>query len=226
MIPLRDENPFHITPFVNWLLIVAAIAAFVWQVSGSPDRFKNIVETYGFVPYLVSKNGTYYMFLTSIFLHGGLLHLGGNMLYLYIFGDNLEDMCGHLGYFAFYVVCGVFASLLFMVTAWGSSQPAIGASGAISGVLGGYILLFPRVRVWTAIPIGFFVRVVHVPAYVMIGLWFVYQFLLALMEAETGVAYWAHIGGFLAGLALVKLFARREHLHPLYYDRVFPGFET
>ncbi len=225
MIPLRDENPNHIMPIINWAIIVVCVSVFIWQVLGGSERYESIIETYGFVPALVRNNSDhYYMFITSMFLHGGLIHLGGNMLYLYIFGDNLEDMCGHLSYLIFYLVCGISASLLFMASAWNSTMPAIGASGAISGVLAGYVILFPKVRVMTAIPIGFFIRVVHVPAFVMIGLWFVYQFLLAIIGAETGVAYWAHIGGFLAGLVFVKMFARRKHYHPLYYRAAFPEF--
>jgi len=225
MIPLRDENPNHIMPIINWAIIVVCVSVFIWQVLGGSERYESIIETYGFVPALVRNNSDhYYMFITSMFLHGGLIHLGGNMLYLYIFGDNLEDMCGHLSYLIFYLVCGISASLLFMASAWNSTMPAIGASGAISGVLAGYVILFPKVRVMTAIPIGFFIRVVHVPAFVMIGLWFVYQFLLAIIGAETGVAYWAHIGGFLAGLVFVRMFARRKHYHPLYYRAAFPEF--
>jgi membrane associated rhomboid family serine protease len=195
-------------------------------VLGGSQRYESTIQTYGFVPALVQKNSDqYYRFITSMFLHGGLIHLGGNMLYLYIFGDNLEDMCGHLSYLIFYLICGISASLLFMASAWDSTMPAIGASGAISGVLSGYVILFPKVRVMTAIPVGFFIRVVHVPAFVMISLWFVYQFLLAITGAETTVAYWAHVGGFLAGLVFVRVFARRKHYHPLYYKAAFPEFE-
>jgi len=157
--------------------------------------------------------------ITSMFLHGGLLHLFGNMLYLYIFGDNIEDMCGHLSFFVFYILSGILASLAFALTAWGSKVPAVGASGAISGVLGGYIVLFPKVRIRTAVTLGWFIRLINVPAYVMIGFWFAYQFLLALATVETGVAYWAHVGGFAAGAALVKVFARRKRYHPMYYLR-------
>jgi len=157
--------------------------------------------------------------ITSMFLHGGLLHLFGNMLYLYIFGDNIEDMCGHLPFFLFYTVSGITASLAFALTAWGSTVPAVGASGAISGVLGGYMILFPKVRIKTAVTLGWFIRLIYVPAYLMIGMWFAYQFLLALLAVETGVAYWAHIGGFAAGVVLVKVFARRKRYHPMYYVR-------
>jgi membrane associated rhomboid family serine protease len=142
------------------------------------------------------------------------MHLGGNMLYLYIFGDNTENMCGHISYLTFYLACGTLASLALFVSDPTPNVPAIGASGAISGILGSYVLLFPRVRILTAVPIGFFV--VSIPAFVTIGFWFVYQFLLAFLAVETGVACWAHIGGFIAGLALGKVFARRRKTHPLH----------
>ena len=171
---------------------------------------------YGLIPAKVTGGEGYLTFLTSMFLHGGLLHLGGNMLYLYIFGDNIEDMCGHVSYLTFYVLCGIFASILQILSALNSNTPAVGASGAISGVLGAYVLLFPKAKILTAIYFGFLIRILYLPAYVLIGLWFLYQFILALIGLETGVAYWAHIGGFAAGLVLAKTCARRKHYHPLH----------
>jgi len=138
----------------------------------------------------------------------------GDMLFLYIFGDNIEDACGHLRYLALYLVCGVFASTLWMLTAWRSPYPAVGASGAISGVLGAYFVVFPGARIRTLVTFGFFWRVTRVPAYLMIGLWFLYQFLLALTPMNTGVAYWAHVGGFVMGTALAKVFRLRERRRP------------
>lgn len=216
MFPVKDENPSSITPVVTWLLIVSCVSIFVWQFAGDFDR---IILGYGFTPARIANGEGYYTLITSMFLHGGILHLFGNMLYLYIFGDNVEDMCGHLSFFVFYMLSGVLASLVFALTSWGSTVPAVGASGAISGVLGGYMVLFPKVRIKTAVTLGWFIRLIYVPAYVMIGLWFGYQFLLALLAVETGTAYWAHIGGFAAGVALVKVFARRKRYHPMYYLR-------
>lgn len=221
MLPIRDENPSRIFPFVNWAIIIACILIFLWTASRGQSGFEAIVEAYGLSPSEILRGAALQTFLTSIFLHGDLLHLLGNMLYLYIFGDNVEDMCGHLGYIAFYLLCGILASLAHILTNWGSPIPAIGASGAISGVLGAYVILFPRVRILTAIPFGPFFRIVYVPAYLAIGLWFVYQFLLALFAAGSGIAYWAHVGGFISGLALAKAFARRRHRHPLYIESFY-----
>jgi membrane associated rhomboid family serine protease len=217
MLPIRDENPSSLFPLVNWSIIISCVMIFIWMASGGQSNFERIVEVYGLSPSRVMRGDAQYAFLTSIFLHGDMFHLFGNMLYLYIFGDNVEDMCGHLGYIAFYLLCGAFASLTHILTNWGSAIPAIGASGAISGVLGAYVVLFPKVRILTAIPFGFFFRIVYVPAYLAIGLWFVYQFLLAFLAAGSGIAYWAHVGGFLSGFALARAFARRRHRHPLYY---------
>jgi membrane associated rhomboid family serine protease len=222
LFPVKDENPTCITPYVTWSLIAINILIFIWEIIGGDARFNNIIMTLGFIPARVINDGTYYMFLTSMFLHGGLFHVLGNMLYLYIFGDNIEDMCGRGSYFVFYLLCGVIASLAYMLSAWNSDAPAVGASGAISGVLGAYILLFPRVRIRTVILLGFWILPVSVHAYVLIGLWFIYQLILSLLAVETGIAYWAHIGGFVAGVALIKLFARRKHLHPLH--RKQPSF--
>jgi len=216
LIPLRDENPSSITPLVNWGIVASCIAVFLWQMYSGENQYASIIYKYGFIPENLLDPSFSYTLITSMFLHGGLLHLGGNMLYLYIFGDNVEDMCGHTSYLAFYLVCGVLASFAFYLSDPASNVPAIGASGAISGVLGAYVLLFPRARILTAVPIGPFIRVIHIPAFIMIGFWFVYQFLLAFLALETGVAYWAHIGGFVAGLALGKIFARKRRAHPLY----------
>ena len=216
MLPVKDENPSSITPVVTWLFIASCILVFVWQIA---EDFDKTILDYGFTPARIANGEGYYTLITSMFLHGGLLHLFGNMLYLYIFGDNAEDMCGHFSFFVFYVLSGTLASVVFALTSWGATAPAVGASGAISGVLGGYIVLFPKVRIQTAVTLGWFIRLIHVPAYVMIGMWFAYQFLLALFAVETGVAYWAHIGGFVAGVVLVKVFARRKRYHPMYHIR-------
>jgi len=219
LLPLKDENPSCITPYVTWGLIVVNVIVFIWQIAEGPAHFYYTIMNFGFIPSRVINGGSYYTFLTSMFLHGGLLHLAGNMLYLYIFGDNIEDMCGRGAYLVFYAVCGVAASLTHMLMAWGSEIPAVGASGAISGILGAYMLLFPRVRIRTIVFLGFLIWPISIHAYVLMGFWFIYQFILAFLAFETGVAYWAHIGGFIAGVALIKLFARRRHLHPLIRKR-------
>lgn len=216
MIPLGDENPTRITPIITWTLLIVNVVVFLWEILLDPRVFEQMILTFGFVPTVVVRQRAYYMFLTSMFLHGGILHLAGNMLYLHIFGDNLEDLCGHVPYLAFYLICGFGGSLLQLVSDWGSSIPSIGASGAISGLLGAYIYLFPHVRIRTAVTFGVLVRLVRLPAYLLIGFWFVYQLILGFLAVDSSVAYWAHVGGFIAGLGLARLLARRREAHPFF----------
>jgi len=215
MIPLGDENPTRIIPIITWALIITNVAIFLWEILIDPRLSAQMIQTFGFVPSAIVRQGTYYTFLTSMFLHGGILHLAGNMLYLYVFGDNVEDLCGHVPYLAFYLICGFAGSLLHLVSDWGSTIPSIGASGAISGLLGAYVYLFPSVRIRTAITFGIFVRLVRLPAYFLIGFWFLYQLVLGLLATDASVAYWAHVGGFIAGLGLARVLARRREAHPL-----------
>jgi hypothetical protein len=149
-------------------------------------------------------------FLTSMFLHGGILHILGNMWFLYIFGDNIEDRIGHFRYLIFYLLCGVVAGLVHLLASWGSKIPTIGASGAIAGVMGGYVVLFPHARVLTLIPIFFFFQFFEIPAFVFLGYWLLIQIVSASLRGSDvgGVAWWAHIGGFLAGLITVKIFEK------------------
>ena len=216
MIPLGDENPTRIMPIVTWALVVANIAIFLWEILLNPGVLERMILVYGFVPDVVLHERAYYMFLTSMFLHGGVLHLAGNMLYLHIFGDNVEDLCGHVPYIVFYLICGFAGSSLHLLSDLGSTVPSIGASGAISGLLGAYIYLFPNVRIRTAVTFGILVRLIRLPAYLLIGFWFLYQVMLGLLAAETSVAYWAHVGGFVAGLGLARALARRREEHPLF----------
>lgn len=221
MIPLGDENPTRIMPIVTWALIVTNVVVFLWQMFLSPRAYDQLIRAAGFVPLAVINQRTYYMFLTSMFLHGGILHLAGNMLYLYVFGDNVEDLCGHIPYLAFYLACGFAGSLFQLVSDWGSTIPSIGASGAISGLLGAYVYLFPNARIRTAVTLGIFIRMVRVPAYFLIGFWFLYQITLGLLSADASVAYWAHIGGFLGGLVLARVFVRRREAHPLFRNHYY-----
>jgi len=206
MLPLGDDIPARLTPYVNWLLIGSCVLVFLWQFSGGAVHLRRTVIMYGLVPARVLSGGGLHTFVTNIFLHGGWMHLVGNMLFLHIFGDNVEGACGHLRYLAFYVTCGFAASALWMLTAWGSPYPAVGASGAISGVMGAYLIMFPRSRIRTLVSFGFLWQVRRVPAYAMIGFWFVYQLVLALLPMETSVAYWAHVGGFAVGIACARFF--------------------
>jgi hypothetical protein len=221
VIPLKDKNPTHRVPVVNIALIVANTAIFLYEVSLGP-RIGQFFLTFGVVPSDIVESftsgrfriGAVFPFFTSMFLHGGWLHLAGNMLYLWVFGDNVEDKLGHGRYLVFYVVCGLAASLLHVFIAPSSSMPTVGASGAISGILGAYLLMFPRARVVTVIPIFFFLQVAELPALVVLGFWFVMQFFSGLISLgyETGgmggVAWWAHVGGFVAGLILILPFRK------------------
>lgn len=218
MLPLGDENPVRLTPFVNWSIILASIAVFLWQTSAGDSFFASTLFTFGIIPQEVLAGKGLHTLVTNIFLHGGWSHLGGNMLFLWIFGDNIEDCCGHLRYLAFYLATGVTAAILWIFTVPNSPYPAVGASGAISGVLGAYFVLYPRAKIRTLIGAGLFLRVVRISASASIGLWFVYQLLLAAIPANTGVAYWAHVGGFLAGLALARVIRPRLRMPKSYED--------
>lgn len=215
MLPLTDHNPRHRTPYVTYTLIAVNILMFMWELSLGRSLQPTLMEV-AFIPrrfwvpgYWVSD--TIEMFL-SMFLHGSLLHIGSNMLYLWIFGDNIEDRLGHARYTIFYFACGVIATLSHAFFSPGSSLPAIGASGAIAGVLGAYLILFPHARVMTLIPIFMYVTIREIPAIVVLGLWFVLQLFsgvgsLGIRDAQDlgGVAYFAHIGGFVAGMGLILL---------------------
>jgi len=218
MLPLGDEEPTRTTPIVNWLLIAVCTITFLWQISGGYRFFIYTLYTYGLIPARLMMGEGYYTLLTNMFLHGGWMHLLGNMFFLYIFGDNVEDACGHVKYLIFYLICGVAASLLWLITSWGAQYPAVGASGAISGVMGAYFVLYPEARIRALVRFGFFWQIVSLPAYLMLGLWFLYQLLLALIPINLGVAYWAHVGGFITGLALGRVFGTpRRRIYYLYY---------
>lgn len=206
MIPIGDENPPRITPYVNYLIIGLCSVIFLWQISEGDEFFIYTIIEFGLIPARILSGDGYVTFFTNMFLHGGWAHLIGNMFFLYIFGDNVEDSFGHLGYLIFYFASGVLASFVWMLTEWGSTYPAVGASGAISGVMAAYLLLFPDARIRTLVRFGFFWQIIKVSASMMIGLWFLYQLLLALLSFDAGVAYFAHIGGFIAGLVLTKIY--------------------
>ncbi|HKK03112.1 MAG TPA: rhomboid family intramembrane serine protease [Gammaproteobacteria bacterium] len=222
MIPLRDENPVGITPVVTWLLVGACVAAFLWQMSAGAEGFNRIVFGLGVIPAVLLGHAQLpeeiamvppvATVFTSMFLHGGWLHLAGNMLYLWIFGDNIEERMGGVRFLVFYLACGVAAVLAQALPAPEGVVPMVGASGAISGVLGAYLLLFPRARVLVLVPLGFILQAVRLPALWVLGLWFGIQLLSSLMapEGEGGVAFRAHLGGFIAGLALAPLFLKRS----------------
>ena len=218
MIPLRAENKRRSVAVVTTLLIVINAVVFLYQLSLPAKAGAALVESFGVVPartaeLLEGAGGRLQAsrvelallpLATSMFLHGGWLHLLGNMLFLWVFGASVEDRLGHLSYLTFYLICGLGAGVIHIVANWGSALPSIGASGAISGVLGAYIVLFPRSRILTLVPLLFFFFTVRLPALLMLGYWFLIQFLSGVTTLgqanQGGVAWWAHIGGFLMGV--------------------------
>ncbi|GAA5071255.1 rhomboid family intramembrane serine protease [Roseibacterium beibuensis] len=208
MFPFRDHNPSDRTPYVTWALIAANVVIFLSyfpSLSGSEAMLGAFFDQWALVPREVLSGFDQHTVLTSMFLHGGWMHLLGNMLFLYIFGDNLEDLLGHLGFLAFYLASGVAAAGGQILADPTSSIPMVGASGAIAGVMGGYLLLFPRARIDVLVIIVVIFKVFTIPAWLMLGIWFGLQLVngLAMDVAGGGVAYWAHAGGFIAGLVLV-----------------------
>ncbi len=228
MIPLHDDNPTEINPLVTIALIVACSLVFLYQAS-LPDKVgESFVFQYGAIPASIFGHEAAFpedsvgfpltlTLLTSMFLHGGWMHLIGNMLYLWIFGNNIEDVMGHVKFVIFYVVCGLVAAMSHALTDPTSGIPMVGASGAISGVLGAYLLLFPRAQVMVLIPLGIFTRTMYVPAGFVLGFWFVLQLLsggMSLGQGGGGVAWFAHVGGFVAGIALIGVF---KHPHVRFF---------
>ena len=218
MIPIRDDNPSSISPLVTIFLIAACCVVFLFQVSQPSSGFRTLVYGLGVIPavlfhhaqlpeHIVMVPATMSV-VTSMFLHGGWMHLISNMLYLWIFGDNVEDSMGHFRFVVFYLLCGVAAVFAQALPNPTSEIPMIGASGAISGVLGAYILLFPHARVLVAIPIGFYIHTMRMPAAAVLGIWFVMQLISSLAASGSGggVAFRAHLGGFFAGMILIPLF--------------------
>lgn len=229
MLPLRDHNPSARTPWVTWTLIAANVLIFMgyWPLFNDERALALFFFDWGMVPVRIAQGESGASMVTSMFLHGGLLHLAGNMLFLWIFGDNLEDVLGPVGFVGFYLAAGIVAALAQFAADPLSPVPMVGASGAIAGVMGGYLLLFPRARIDVLLIIVIFVRIVSLPAVVILGLWFGMQVFGGLSLAggggAGGVAFWAHAGGFLAGLALIlpvwlrrggPAFWRRTDGHP------------
>jgi len=231
-LPLKDMNPTVRRPIATYSLIVANVVIFIYELSLGP-QVNAFIAAYGATPFeitrmtdlagrlgagapIVHQPGPPHVWLTlltSMFMHAGLWHLGGNMLYLWIFGNNIEDILGPVKFYIFYLVCGLLAHALHIASDPGSTIPTVGASGAVSGLLGAYLIAYPRARVLTLVFLGFFVRMAVVPAALIIVLWFVMQFIFGLASlggtAEGGVAWFAHIGGFLGGIALIYAMAGR-----------------
>ncbi|KAM3095006.1 rhomboid family intramembrane serine protease [Phormidesmis sp. 146-12] len=225
MFPLSDDNPTRITPYVTYGLIAANILVFLYELSLTPQQLESFFYTWAVVPRQLTANFSgapidasgfpeWVTLITSQFLHGGFLHIIGNMLFLWIFGNNVEDQLGHVKYSIFYLGCGVLAALSQWFFSSGSAVPSLGASGAIAGVMGAYILRFPKASILTLIPLGFFFWTFRIPAVAYLGIWFFQQALygIASLQAKTnigmesgGVAYWAHAGGFVFGAILGPL---------------------
>ena len=221
MIPLRDDNPTSIKPVVTITLVALCVVVFVWELSLG-QALERAIYSFGAIPAVLFGNKALnpelvaipagLTVISSMFLHGGWMHLIGNMLYLWIFGNNIEDSMGHIKFIVFYIVCGIAAAFAHALLEPTSTIPMIGASGAISGVLGAYLLLFPRARVYVAIPIGFFVHAAYLPAMFVLGFWFVLQLISSAFAppGQGGIAFFAHIGGFIAGMALIPFFKYRN----------------
>ncbi|WP_417587030.1 rhomboid family intramembrane serine protease [Pararhodobacter oceanensis] len=205
MLPIRDRNPSGHTPYVTHALIALNVAVFLaYWPAGTGASIDEVFRTWGMVPARLSAGEGLYTPLTSVFVHGGWFHIGLNMLFLRIFGDNLEAEMGHLKFLGFYLLCGVLAALMQYVSALHSEVPVAGASGAVAGVMGGYFLMFPRARV----EVGFYLvvafRIIAMPAWLLLSLWFALQVWggMSTPASSSSVAFWAHIGGFLAGVLL------------------------
>ncbi len=210
MIPLKDDNPRSTAPVLTIGLIVVNVIVFFFEYQ---TGFVAMIERFGAVPIYILSGQRIETLLTSMFLHGGFMHLAGNMLYLWIFGDNIEHYLGHGRFIVFYLTCGLLAVAAHIVLGGVSDVPMVGASGAISGILGAYLVKYPKARVLVLIPIIWFLTIRHIPAIFVLGFWFVMQLFSGLgsIGAEGGgVAFWAHIGGFVAGAALIMVFPQRR----------------
>jgi len=225
MIPIRDTQRSRRRPVVNWVIILINIFVFGYELTLTGPMLQAFIVKWGVIPAVITNPGMFsktilaqtsgaFSLLTSLFVHMGWVHMIGNMLYLFIFGDNVEDLLGHGKYLLFYLVSGIFASLAHILSSPLSRIPTVGASGAIAGVLGAYFVNFPRSRVLALIPVGFFLPMVEVPSIIFLFLWFITNLLSGVaslgVQAQGGVAWWAHIGGFVIGMLLSLLWRRRQ----------------
>lgn len=224
MFPIKDTVQSRSFPVVNWLIIIANLLVFVAvELPFTPQQLQQFFFRYGLIPaeLIQLSAGAVLTIFTSMFLHGGWLHIISNLWALYIFGDNVEDRMGSGRYFIFFLISGVAAALVQVYVTPASSIPMIGASGAIAGVLGAYLVLYPSARVITLVPIFFFPWFVEIPALIYLAIWIFSQFFSGVMslgvDVAEGVAYWAHVGGFICGLLLVSLFARRKRPYYRWY---------
>ena len=239
MLPIRDHNPSLRTPYVTYALIAINIAVYLYGLAflTTDMAIKRFYFDYGMIPARLSIGENYAALITSQFMHAGFMHLAGNMLFLWIYGDNLEDEMGHLPFLGFYLVCGIAAALSQYILDPQSIVPLVGASGAIAGVMGGYLLLFPKAKIDIFIFLIVFIRIIPIPAWILLGLWFVLQIFngVTVDPSGGGVAYWAHAGGFIVGLILTfPLWLRlgaggwwvRTDYHPPHPEARYPALES
>ncbi len=235
MLPIRDHNPSRRTPYVTYLLIAINVVVFIWQYGALQDvqSSNQFLYDYAFWPALFEQGGGKTGFFTHMFLHGGFMHLAGNMLFLWIFGDNMEDEMGHAPFALFYIASGFAAAYIQYLPNPGSTIPMVGASGAIAGVMGGYLLLFPKARVDIFIFFIVFFRILPIPSFIVLGIWMALQVFNGIGSDLNGggTAYWAHVGGFVAGFLLtIPLWLRRgaiqfwdrTHGHPPHPETHYP----
>ena len=237
MFPIRDHNPSAQTPYVTYALIVANIAIFLAMLpleQGSMAQSR-VYFDWALIPARVAAGDNPFSLISSMFLHGGWMHLAGNMLFLWIFGDNLEEELGHIGFALFYLLAGAAAGMIQIVDDPTSQIPVVGASGAIAGVMGGYLLFFPKARVDIFIFFVFFFQIIAIPAWIMLAVWFGIQLFNGFGPGNDGVAYWAHIGGFAAGVLLclpkwlregATGFWNKTHGHPPHPKAEYPFSRT
>lgn len=218
MFPLKDSIPSSRFPYVNWLIIISNIAVFIMMLRLPEQAENNLIFELGLIPKrifvengLLTLSDRYMPFFTSMFMHGGFLHIIGNMYFLYIFGDNVEDRLGHMRYFMVYVTFGLFAAVTQVFMFPDSNMPMIGASGAVAGVMGAYLVMYPKAKVKTLLIFIIFVTIVDIPAAFFLLLWFAMQFLNGFGFQQEGVAWWAHIGGFAAGLVYAVMFVKNKY---------------
>jgi len=216
MIPLKDDVPRERVrfPFFLVLLLVSNILVFIYEMSLSSHSLNRLINNYGTIPLFITRGENLHTLFSALFLHGGFDHILGNMLYLWIFGDNVEDVLGHFWFIVMYFVAGLSGSLLHILIASDSSVPMIGASGAISGILGAYLVLFPTARILALVPFGFFLRILYLPSYLFLGFWILLQFIYGFASLPGvrggGIAFFAHIGGFLVGVLWGLLFRAKR----------------
>lgn len=210
--PFKDDNPTSSKPIISWALISICSLIFFYQLSLSIFDFNNFVRYFGITPFKLinNTNDQWFTVLSSMFVHGNLTHLAGNMVYLWIFGDNIEDSFGKIRFILFYLLCGVAAVFSQILYDPNSLTPMIGASGAIAGVLGAYLILYPRAKIWVFMWIVFIVRLITVPAFIVLGIWMFLQLINVIDQGTSGVAYSAHIGGFIAGMILAPLLKKKN----------------